>query len=111
MASSAAASVAATGGSSNLYKVGDFCYFEVSSSGPYQIRRIDELLKSNAGHVEVRATAFCRKRDLPTKLQEKIAVFEKEGKDVPMSSWTPKTTRTTAHFTRFTPNKRMEKTL
>lgn len=67
----------------NLYKVGDFCYFEVSSSGPYQVRRIEDLLKTSGGHVEVKTTAYCRKRDLPKRLQEKIANFEKEGKEVP----------------------------
>lgn len=67
----------------NLYKVGDFCYFEVSSSGPYQIRRIEDLVKTSGGHVEVKTTAYCRKRDLPKRLQEKIAAFEKDGKEVP----------------------------
>ncbi|OQV23938.1 Metastasis-associated protein MTA3 [Hypsibius exemplaris] len=67
----------------NLYKAGDFCYFEVASSGPYQIRRIEELIKTSNSHVEVRATAYCRKRDLPTKLQERIANYEKDRKEVP----------------------------
>ncbi|XP_055330060.1 metastasis-associated protein MTA3-like [Paramacrobiotus metropolitanus] len=66
-----------------MYKVGDFCYFEVSSSGPYQIRRIEDLLKTSGGHVEVKTIAYCRKRDLPKRLQEKIATYEKEGKEVP----------------------------
>jgi BAH domain len=83
MAITQPAPAASGSANANLYKAGDFCYFEVASSGPYQIRRIEELIKTSAGHVEVRATAYCRKRDLPTKLQERIANYEKDRKDVP----------------------------
>ena len=34
---------------SNMYRVGDYVYFENSGSGPFSIRRIEELNKSANG--------------------------------------------------------------
>lgn len=48
----------------NLFRVGDFCYFEINSRGPYSIRRIDEILKVKEGHVEVKCTVFIRRQEL-----------------------------------------------
>ena len=36
--------------SSNMYRVGDYVFFENSNSGPYAIRRIEELNKSASGN-------------------------------------------------------------
>ena len=35
--------------SSNMYRVGDYVYFENSGSGPFAIRRIEELNKAANG--------------------------------------------------------------
>ena len=35
--------------SSNMYRVGDYVYFENSASGPFAIRRIEELNKAANG--------------------------------------------------------------
>ncbi|XP_055696703.1 metastasis-associated protein MTA3 isoform X1 [Lutzomyia longipalpis] len=52
----------------NMYRVGDYVYFETSSSAPYQIRRIEELNKTPSGNVEAKVMCFYRRRDLPTPL-------------------------------------------
>uniref|UniRef100_A0A1B6MC23 Metastasis-associated protein MTA3 n=2 Tax=Graphocephala atropunctata TaxID=36148 RepID=A0A1B6MC23_9HEMI len=53
---------------SNMYRVGDYVYFETSSTSPYQIRRIEELNKTPNGNVEARVMCFFRRRDLPNTL-------------------------------------------
>lgn len=35
--------------SSNMYRVGDYVFFENSASGPYAVRRIEELNKTASG--------------------------------------------------------------
>lgn len=52
----------------NMYRVGDYVYFESLSPNPYQIRRIEELSKMPNGSVEVKVTCFFRRRDLPEQL-------------------------------------------
>ncbi|RWS16296.1 metastasis-associated protein MTA3-like protein [Dinothrombium tinctorium] len=42
----------------------DYVYFETSSSSPYQIRRIEELIKTPNGNVEAKVMCFYRRRDL-----------------------------------------------
>ncbi|CRK94880.1 CLUMA_CG008372, isoform A [Clunio marinus] len=54
--------------SESTYRVGDYVYFETSSSSPYQIRRIEELNKTPSGNVEAKVMCFYRRRDLPTPL-------------------------------------------
>ncbi|CAG0879492.1 unnamed protein product [Cyprideis torosa] len=55
--------------SSNMYRVGDYVYFESSSSAPYLIRRIEELSKNaSSGQVECRVQCFYRRRDIPSTL-------------------------------------------
>lgn len=49
----------------NMYRVGDYVYFETSSTSPYQIRRIEELNKTTSGNVEAKVMCFYRRRDLP----------------------------------------------
>jgi len=48
----------------NMYRVGDTVYFEASSSSPYQIRRIEELIKTVNGNVEAKVISFYRRRDI-----------------------------------------------
>ncbi|KAK7863307.1 hypothetical protein R5R35_004379 [Gryllus longicercus] len=52
----------------NMYRVGDYVYFETSSTSPYQIRRIEELNKTPNGNVEAKVMCFFRRRDLPNTL-------------------------------------------
>jgi len=52
----------------NMYRVGDYVYFEDAPNLPYQIRRIDELQKGSNGNVEARVVCFYRRRDIPEKL-------------------------------------------
>ena len=46
-----AAAVGAGASSSNMYRVGDYVFFENSASGPYAIRRIEELNKTATGQI------------------------------------------------------------
>ncbi|TKR69356.1 hypothetical protein L596_021529 [Steinernema carpocapsae] len=48
----------------NMYRVGDYVYFELSSTAPYQIRRIEELNKTSSGNVEAKVLCFYRRRDV-----------------------------------------------
>jgi metastasis-associated protein MTA len=48
----------------NMYRVGDYVYFETSSTTPYQIRRIEELIKTPSGNVEAKVMCFYRRRDI-----------------------------------------------
>ncbi|XP_023699247.1 metastasis-associated protein MTA2-like [Paramormyrops kingsleyae] len=48
----------------NMYRVGDYVYFENSSSNPYLIRRIEELNKTANGNVEAKVLCLFRRRDL-----------------------------------------------
>ena len=40
-----------TTSNNNMYRVGDYVYFENSGSGPFAIRRIEELNKSTNGEI------------------------------------------------------------
>jgi metastasis-associated protein MTA len=51
----------------NMYRVGDYVYFEQAANQPYQIRRIEELQKVR-GDVEARVVCFYRRRDIPENL-------------------------------------------
>jgi metastasis-associated protein MTA len=46
------AAAAGASNSSNMYRVGDYVFFENSASGPYAIRRIEELNKTATGEWE-----------------------------------------------------------
>jgi len=66
-ASSASSTTSATQPQKNMYKVGDFVYFENSAANPYLIRRIEEIIKSDQG-VNIKTQSFSRRRDIPTSL-------------------------------------------
>ncbi|KAL3874853.1 hypothetical protein ACJMK2_037813 [Sinanodonta woodiana] len=52
----------------NMYRVGDYVFFETSSTAPYQIRRIEELNKTPNGNVEAKVMCFYRRRDISSSL-------------------------------------------
>uniref|UniRef100_A0AC35U1K0 Metastasis-associated protein MTA3 n=1 Tax=Rhabditophanes sp. KR3021 TaxID=114890 RepID=A0AC35U1K0_9BILA len=68
----------------NMYRVGDYVYFETGTGAPLQIRRIDELNKFPTGNVEAKVSCFYRRRDVPAallKIADK-AERRKEHEDV-----------------------------
>ncbi|XP_022249422.1 metastasis-associated protein MTA3-like [Limulus polyphemus] len=52
----------------NMYRVGDYVYFETSSTASYQIRRIEELIKTPNGNVEAKVMCFYRRKDISSSL-------------------------------------------
>ncbi|KAF1752619.1 hypothetical protein GCK72_019174 [Caenorhabditis remanei] len=52
------------------YAVGDFVYFDDPSAtdAPFQIRKIDELVKTEKGSVDARCVIYLRRRDIPQHL-------------------------------------------
>uniref|UniRef100_UPI003AAD9029 metastasis-associated protein MTA3 isoform X4 n=1 Tax=Centroberyx gerrardi TaxID=166262 RepID=UPI003AAD9029 len=63
----------------NMYRVGDYVFFENSSSNPYLIRRIEELNKTASGNVEAKVVCFYRRRDISHSL---IQLADKHAKDL-----------------------------
>uniref|UniRef100_A0AAR2LTG4 Metastasis associated 1 n=1 Tax=Pygocentrus nattereri TaxID=42514 RepID=A0AAR2LTG4_PYGNA len=59
-----------------MYRVGDYVYFENSSSNPLLIRRIEELNKTANGNVEAKVVCFYRRRDISATL---IALADKHS--------------------------------
>uniref|UniRef100_A0AAR2IPB7 Metastasis associated 1 n=1 Tax=Pygocentrus nattereri TaxID=42514 RepID=A0AAR2IPB7_PYGNA len=59
-----------------MYRVGDYVYFENSSSNPLLIRRIEELNKTANGNVEAKVVCFYRRRDISATL---IALADKHA--------------------------------
>lgn len=53
---------------SNMYRVGDYVYFDVAHTSPYSIRRIEELVKTSNGNVEAKVLCFFRRRDISNSL-------------------------------------------
>uniref|UniRef100_A0A7N6BFL4 Metastasis associated 1 family, member 2 n=1 Tax=Anabas testudineus TaxID=64144 RepID=A0A7N6BFL4_ANATE len=73
----------------NMYRVGDYVYFENSSSNPYLIRRIEELNKTANGNVEAKVVCLFRRRDisgnLNTLADSNAREFEEESKQPPLT--------------------------
>ncbi|XP_054840492.1 metastasis-associated protein MTA1 isoform X1 [Eublepharis macularius] len=63
----------------NMYRVGDYVYFENSSSNPYLIRRIEELNKTANGNVEAKVVCFYRRRDVSNTL---IVLADKHAREM-----------------------------
>ncbi|XP_056624315.1 metastasis-associated protein MTA1 [Triplophysa dalaica] len=63
----------------NMYRVGDYVYFENSSSNPLLIRRIEELNKTANGNVEAKVVCFYRRRDISTTL---ITLADKHAREM-----------------------------
>ncbi|XP_011880594.1 PREDICTED: metastasis-associated protein MTA3 isoform X1 [Vollenhovia emeryi] len=75
----------------NMYRVGDYVYFETTNSSPYQIRRIEELNKTASGNVEAKVMCFFRRRDLPPTLvmladKHQLASAEQQRSESPAST-------------------------
>ncbi|KAM9462321.1 metastasis-associated protein MTA3 isoform 1-T1 [Clarias gariepinus] len=70
----------------NMYRVGDYVFFENSSSNPYLIRRIEELNKTASGNVEAKVVCFYRRRDISQSL---IQLADKHAKDLEEEKETP----------------------
>lgn len=68
----------------NMYRVGDYVYFENSSSNPYLVRRIEELNKTANGNVEAKVVCLFRRRDISGSLNSladsNAREFEEESK-------------------------------
>ncbi|KAL4630399.1 metastasis-associated protein MTA1-like isoform X2 [Arapaima gigas] len=62
----------------NMYRVGDYVYFENSSSNPFLIRRIEELNKTVNGNVEAKVLCFYRRRDISSTL---VALADKHARE------------------------------
>uniref|UniRef100_W5N988 Metastasis associated 1 n=1 Tax=Lepisosteus oculatus TaxID=7918 RepID=W5N988_LEPOC len=62
-----------------MYRVGDYVYFENSSSNPLLIRRIEELNKTANGNVEAKVVCFYRRRDISSTL---IALADKHAREM-----------------------------
>lgn len=80
----------ATGGSnsssstsSNIYRIGDFVYIETASNLPYQVCKIEEIVKGPSGNVEVKAICFYRRRDISASL---ISMAEKDSRRCAMEA-------------------------
>ncbi|KAK2860613.1 hypothetical protein Q7C36_004779 [Tachysurus vachellii] len=73
----------------NMYRVGDYVYFENSSSNPYLIRRIEELNKTANGNVEAKVVCLFRRRDISSNLNtladSNARDFEEESKQPPVT--------------------------
>ncbi|XP_064407934.1 metastasis-associated protein MTA2 isoform X2 [Latimeria chalumnae] len=73
----------------NMYRVGDYVYFENSSSNPYLIRRIEELNKTANGNVEAKVVCLFRRRDISSNLNSladsNAREFEEESKQPSVS--------------------------
>ncbi|XP_063295175.1 metastasis-associated protein MTA1 isoform X3 [Pelobates fuscus] len=63
----------------NMYRVGDYVFFENSSSNPYLIRRIEELNKTANGNVEAKVVCFYRRRDISSAL---ISLADKHAREM-----------------------------
>ncbi|KAM8920886.1 metastasis-associated protein MTA1 isoform 2-T2 [Pelodytes ibericus] len=63
----------------NMYRVGDYVYFENSSSNPFLIRRIEELNKTANGNVEAKVVCFYRRRDISSAL---ISLADKHAREM-----------------------------
>uniref|UniRef100_A0A8B9T1A7 Metastasis associated 1 family member 2 n=1 Tax=Anas platyrhynchos TaxID=8839 RepID=A0A8B9T1A7_ANAPL len=72
----------------NMYRVGDYVYFENPSSNPYLVRRIEELNKTANGNVEAKVVCLFRRRDiqqLNSLADSNAREFEEESKQPPMT--------------------------
>lgn len=66
---------------SNLYKVNDWVYCEVSPYSPYVIRKIEELTKTPCGNVEAKVTCAFRRQDIPQSVMASIEKYQSKNSD------------------------------
>ncbi|XP_027194230.2 metastasis-associated protein MTA3-like [Dermatophagoides pteronyssinus] len=65
-------STSSSSSSPNLYRVGDYVYIEITPSTPYQVCKIEELIKNQNGNPEVKLVIFYRRRDMSGSLFQQI---------------------------------------
>jgi metastasis-associated protein MTA len=56
----------------NMFRVGDYCFFETQSGASYAIRRIEELNRTSNGNVEARVMCFYRRSEVPPSLLAQV---------------------------------------
>ena len=61
-----------SGNNANMFRVGDYCYFETQSGSSYAIRRIEELNRTSNGNVEARVMCFYRRSEVPQSLLAQV---------------------------------------
>jgi metastasis-associated protein MTA len=59
----------------NMFRVGDYCYFETQSGSSYAIRRIEELNRTSNGNVEARVMCFYRRSEVPPSLLAQVMIL------------------------------------
>lgn len=70
------------------YKIGDYCYFDTNPNDPYQIRKIEEIIRSDS-QVHVKVQNFCRRRDIPPTCQQLADKHVRElEEDLYENQWT-----------------------
>jgi len=52
----------------SMYRVGDYVYFENRATGPFAVRRIEELNKTSSGSVEAKVMCFYRRAEISSNL-------------------------------------------
>jgi len=67
---------------SNLYKVGDWVYCEVSPHQPYVIRKIEELTKTPCGNVEAKVICAFRHQDIPAAIMATVEKYQQKEKQL-----------------------------
>lgn len=73
---------------SNLYKVGDWVYCEVSPFQPYVVRKIEELTKTPNGNVEAKVICAYRYHDIPATVMATVEKYKNDNKPTPSESQT-----------------------
>lgn len=67
---------------SNLYKVGDWVYCEISPHQPYVIRKIEELTKTPCGNVEAKVICAFRHQDIPAAIMATVEKYQQKEKQL-----------------------------
>lgn len=57
----------------NMFRVGDYCFFETQSGSSYAIRRIEELNRTSNGNVEARVMCFYRRSEIPPSILSQVS--------------------------------------
>jgi metastasis-associated protein MTA len=71
---------------SNLYKVGDWVFCEVSPHQPYVIRKIEELTKTQCGNVEAKVICAFRPQDIPPAIMATVEKYQAHSKQAEVAA-------------------------
>ena len=80
---------------SNLYKVGDWVYCEVSPFQPYVVRKIEELTKTPNGNVEAKVLCAFRLHDIPSNVLTSVERYQPKTNNKAIEDGTTKTENST----------------